>query len=157
MQQKGTIGAGRQDGIAILVTTVALLLVAMIGLTSLEHTREESTSGGRSRNVARTLHAADAGIQFARSRLSQSPPNLNSFSLAMLDGAEVESRQRDQGSPQVLTDMGVGGTADGYALNGGTASVSNRIYQVNVTGTAGSAVVEVEARFAVEEPGSASY
>ncbi|MGI9540004.1 MAG: hypothetical protein ACR2N6_07645 [Miltoncostaeaceae bacterium] len=157
MQQQSTIGAGRQDGIAILVTTVALLLVAMIGLTSLEHTREESTSGGRSRNVTRTLHAADAGIEFARSRLSQSPPNLNSFSLAMLDGAAVESRQRDQGSPQVLTEIGVGGTTDGYALNSGSASINNRIYQANVTGTAGSAVVEVEARFAVEEPATSSY
>ena len=157
MQQQSTIGTRRQDGIAILVTTVALLLVAMIGLTSLEHTREESTSGGRSRNVARTLHAADAGIEFARSRLSQTPPNLNAFTLAMLDGAQVESRQRDDGSPQTLTEVGIGGTAEGYALNSGVASINNRIYQVNVTGTAGSAVVEVEARFAVAEPATSSY
>jgi len=157
MEQTSNIGASRQDGIAILVTTVALLLVAMIGLTSLEHSREESTSGGRSRNFARTLHAADAGIEFARSRLSQTPPNLTAFNLALLDGAQVASRQRDQGSAQVLSEVGVGGVAEGYALNGGTASITNRIYQVNVTGTAGSAVAELEARFAVEEPSTSSY
>jgi Tfp pilus assembly protein PilX len=149
--------AHRQDGIAILVTTVALLLVAMIGLTSLEHTQEESTSAGRSRNYARTLHAADAGIEFARSRLGQTPPNLTAFDLTLLDGAQVASRQRDQGSAQVLNEVGVGGTTEGYALNSGAASMSNRIYQVNVTGTAGSAVAELEARFAVAEPGSTSY
>lgn len=157
MQQHRTQGSKRQDGLAVLITTVALLIVAMIGLTSLEHSREESTSGGRSRNVARTLHAADAGIEFAQSRLSQAPPNLNAFSLGMLDGAQVESRQRAQGSAQVLNEIGIGGTAEGYALNTGAGSISNRIYQANVTGTAGTAVVEVEARFAVAEPSTASY
>jgi Tfp pilus assembly protein PilX len=157
MQRERSHGVKRREGIAILVTTIALVLVAMIGLTSLEHTREEATSGGRSRNVARTLHAADAGIEFARNRVAQTPPNLNAFSLTLLDGAEVESRQRADTAPQTLTEIGLSGTTSGYSLNTGAATVNSRIYQVNVTGTAGSAVVEVEARFGVAEPGSGSY
>ena len=157
MQHLGNNGTKRREGIAVLITTVALLLVAMIGLTSLEHSREESTSGGRSRNVARTLHAADAGIEFARSRLSQTPPNLNGFTLNLLDGAQVMSGDRDDTTAQTITEIGVGGTAAGYSLNTGSGSVNNRIYQVNVTGTAGSAVVEVEARFGVAEPSGGSY
>jgi hypothetical protein len=150
--------AKRTQGVAILVTTVALLLVAMIGLTSLEHTREESTSGGRSRNTTRTLHAADAGVHFAQHRLSESPPNLNAFSLNLLDGAQAESRTRSQGSPQNLSEIGTGGASEGFVLNiGDSGAINKRIYQVNVTGTAGAAVVEVEARFAVSEAGTGAY
>ncbi len=157
MQREISHGANRRDGMAILITTVALLLIAMVGLTSLEHSREESTSGGRSRNVARTLHAADAGIEFARNRLSQIPRVLVGFSLNLLDGASVQSRRRTDTAVQDLTEIGAGGAWDGYTLNTGSPTLSSRIYHVNVTGTAGSAVVEVEARFSVAEPGTGSY
>jgi hypothetical protein len=157
MQHENTQGANRRDGMAILITTVALLLIAMIGLTSLEHSREESTSGGRSRNVVRTLHAADAGIEFARNRLSQTPPTLVGFTLNLLDGAAVRSGRRTDASAQDLTDVGTGGAMSGYTLNTGSATLNSRIYQVNVTGTAGSAVVEVETRYRVAEPGLSSY
>lgn len=145
----------REQGIALLVTVVTLLIATMIGLTALQQTQEESTAGGRARATARTLQAADAGIQFAVSRLSASPPNLNAFSLNLANGVTVESRKRTQGSAQDITEeVGGGSPPEGYAINiGGGTGVTNRLYRVTVTATGGPAVAEIETLIGRPEAG----
>ena len=137
----------REQGVALVVTVVTLVIATMIGLTALQHTQEESTAGGRARATARTLHAADAGVQFAMGRLAQSPPYLNAFSLTLANGLTVESRTRTQGTPQNIAQVTTGGSSapEGYAINiGADSGVSNHIYRVSVTATAGSAAAELE-------------
>lgn len=140
--------ARRQGGAALLVTTLVLLLVGMLALTSIKDSEQESTAGARSRATARTLYAADAGIHLALSRLSQTPPDLNSFDVDMADGANVQSRSRSQAGPVAIQQVSIGQAEDGYALNvGGGASSLTRIYQVNVTASyANAAAAELEAR-----------
>lgn len=148
----------RQQGVALIIAVVALLMVAMIGINALEHSQEESTSGGRSRNASHTLHVADAGVQLGIARLAQTPPNLNAFSVN-LDGATVESRTRTQGSPQNLEQEAMSSPPDGFAINvGSDSSFAGRVYQVNVTATSGTgAVAEIEARFSRLESGGSTY
>lgn len=134
----------RQEGIALLVTVTMLVIATMIGLTALQQTQEESTAGGRQRASARTLHAADAGVEFAISRLSQATPVTTGFTLD-IEGATVQTRRRTQGSQQNISQLGAGGAADGYAINiGGGTTATNLVFMVNITATSGGSVAEIE-------------
>ena len=48
-----------ERGVALLIAVIMLLLISAIGIAALQHAREESTGGGRSRHHTRNLHAAD--------------------------------------------------------------------------------------------------
>jgi Tfp pilus assembly protein PilX len=148
----------RQEGAALIVAVVTLLMVAMIGINALKSSQEESTSGGRARNATHTLHVADAGVQFAVARLAQTPPNLSAFSVNV-DGATVQSRARSQGSPQNLVQEAMSSPPEGFAINvGSDSSFAGRVYQVNVTATSGTgSVAEVEARFSRLDSGGSAY
>jgi len=138
----------REGGVALLVTSLVLLLVGMLAIASLQDAEQESTAGARSRATARTLYAADAGIQLALGRLIQSPPNLNAFDLDLADGANIQSRARTETLPAPITQVSLGEAEEGYALNiGAGASSVSRVYQVNVTSSyANAAAAELEAR-----------
>jgi hypothetical protein len=148
----------RQEGAALIIAVVALLMVAAIGMSALQHTQEESTAGARSRNAAHTLQAADAGIQFAIARLAQTPPKLDAFSIG-IDGVTVDSRTRGDGTPQNLDQADMGEPPEGYAINvGSDSSFAGRVFEVNITATAPTgAVAELEARFSRMESGGGTY
>jgi Tfp pilus assembly protein PilX len=147
----------REQGAALIVAVVTLLMAAMIAVNSMQHTQEESTSGARSRNTARTLQAADAGVEFAIARLSQSPPNLTAFSVNV-DGTTVESRARSEATPQPLIQDNAGAPPEGYSMNVGSGSgFAGSVYLVNITATNGSSAAQLEVRFSSLEPGGASY
>ncbi len=137
-----------QEGLALLTTSIVLLLVAMLAVAALRDSERESTSGARSRAATRTLHAADAGIQVARAHLTESPPDLVSINLSM-GNATIQSRTRAQTTPLDLDQMeGFGEVPEGYAVNLGTtgAAYVNEIYRVNITATTGSSAAELEAK-----------
>lgn len=141
-------GPRRERGAALLVTSLVLLLVGMLAIASIQDAEQESTAGGRARATTRTLYAADAGIQLALGRLSQSPPNLNAFDIDMADGANIQSRSRTQAMPATIKPVGSTSGEEGYALNvGAGASSTTTVYQVNVTASyANAAAAELEAR-----------
>lgn len=144
----------REAGVALIVTTLVLLLIGMIAMTALEDSEREATAGARSRANSRTLYAADAGIQLAMVRLSKSPPDLTAFDVNLADGANVQSRTRSAGSPTDIGQVGLGATPDGCDLSV-DANCLPRIYQVNVTASyANSATAELEAK--VSRTGGAS-
>jgi Tfp pilus assembly protein PilX len=149
----------RRQGSALIVTTLILLLVTMLVLTSIKDSEQESTAGARSRATARTLYAAEAGIQLALSRLTETPPNLESFDVSLADGAAVQSRTRAEGSASPIDQVGLGETTEGFALNvGGGATSLSRVYEVNVTATYGNGgAAELEARLAREEAVASGY
>jgi Tfp pilus assembly protein PilX len=153
------VASKRQAGSALIITTLVLLLVTVLALTSLQDSEMESTAGARSRATARTLYAADAGIQLALARLSQSPPNLDPFAVDLADGASVESRTRSDPAPEVIHQVALGEASEGYSLNvdGGATDVT-RIFELNVTAeSANSATAELEARLGREEVIATGY
>ena len=76
----------REQGMALLLSAVILMLVSMLAFSALQHSEQEATSGARSRSSLRTIYAADAGIELALSRLTQSPPDLSAFSVGLANG-----------------------------------------------------------------------
>ena len=147
-----------RQGAALLVTALIMVAVGMLAFTAIRHSEQESTGGARSRATTRSLYAADAGLQLARSRLRESPPNLTSFDIDLAEGANVQSRTRTDGSPQDLNQVGIGAPAEGYALNvGAGASYVNRVYLVAVTSTSGGSTAELEAKLNRTEIEATSY
>jgi Tfp pilus assembly protein PilX len=160
MTQQPESSHRREHGSALIVTTLILLLVSMLVLTSIKDSEQERTAGARARASSRTLYAAEAGIQLALTRLTQTPPNLDSFSINLTDvGATVESRTRSEGSASDIDQVGLGNVTDGFALNiGGGATSLSRVYELNVTASyASSAAAELEARLAREEAVPSGY
>jgi Tfp pilus assembly protein PilX len=148
----------REQGMALLLSAVILMLVSMLAFSAMQHSEQEATSGARSRSTMRTIYAADAGIELALSRLTQSPPNLSAFNVGLADGANFQSRTRTQGSPQLLAQAGIGEPEEGYSLNvGAGVSHVSRVFLVNVTATAGGSTAELEARLARSAADSAGY
>jgi len=142
----------------MLVTVLVLVLVSMLSLAALESSKQESTAGARSRSTTRSLHVADAGVQLALSRLTQSPPNLTAFDIDLVEGANVQSRARSETSPKDLGQSAIGEAAEGYAVNVGVgAGFVHRIYRLNVTASAGGSTAEVEAKLSRSEADAISY
>lgn len=137
----------RQQGAALLVTMLILTVISLVSFAALRHSGQEANSGARSRNTTKTLYTADAGVQLALSRLTQSPPELSSFDIDLPGGGNLQSRAREQGSPVPIDQVGLGASREGYALNVGAGVQSlSRVYLVNVTATSGGSTAEVEAK-----------
>ena len=146
-----------QEGLALLTTSLVMVLMGLLALAALNDSERESTSGARSRATTRNIHAADAGIQLARTHLTQSPPNLTPIDVSFGD-AKIQSRSRTQSTPQTLDQVGLGAAPEGYSVNvGAGASFFNRIYQVNVTATTGSSAAELEAKLSRVEAEGQGY
>jgi hypothetical protein len=140
------------------VTAIVLVLISMLSLAALDSASQENTAGARSRSTTRSLHVADAGVQLALSRLSQSPPDLTAFDIDLTDGANVQSRTRSETTPQDLGQAGIGEAEEGYAVNVGVgAGFVHRVYRLNVTATAGGSTAEVEAKLSRSEADAISY
>ena len=150
--------ASRRRGSALLITMLVLMLVSMLAITGLDRSQEESTSGARLRSSTKTLHAADSGLQLVASRLTQSPPDLSAFDIALAGGARVASRSRTDATPQDISQVGLGTPSEGYALNIGPGVVSlTRVYRVHTTAIAGGSTVELEAKVARMSADAAGY
>ena len=148
----------RQGGAALFITALILMLVSLLAVTAIYNSEQESLGGARSRNTSRTFYAADAGIQLALSRLSQSPPNLTPFDINLVGGANMQSRSREQATPQVLKQVSLGEPPEGYSVNVGSgAGYINRVFLVNVTATSGGSTAELEAKLSRTEPEAAGY
>lgn len=147
----------REEGLALLTTAFVLVLVALLAFAALDDSERESTSGARSRAATRSVHAADAGIQIARTHLAESPPDLTEIDLSY-GGATIQSRSRSESTATPLDQVGLGETKEGYAVNvGAGATIINRIYQVNVTSSSGASTAELEAKLNRMEAESHGY
>ena len=148
----------RQGGAALFITALILMLVGMLAVTSIYNSEQESVGGARARSTSRTFYAADAGIQLALTRLAESPPDLTSFDIDLADGANVQSRSRQEATPVELKQVGLGKPPEGYGVNvGSSAGYINRIFLVRTTATSGGSTVELEAKLSRTEPEAAGY
>jgi hypothetical protein len=127
-----------------------LLLLTAIGVAAVDHSGQESAGRGRTRAAMQVLYAADAGIEFARSRIAQNDPSAIDFTLP--GGITVQSRRRSVTGAQVLppATATVGGV--GYSLLVGTSG-GGQVFLVNITATGpNSAAAEIEAKIARGAP-----
>ena len=145
--------SGRQDGIALIITILILLLVSTIGIASIEHSGGEFSSAGRARASTVALYGAEAGLQLAINQFAQEPADLTAVNVTLDDGTGVQSGTRADTAPQPLTKGGTGLPPEGYSLNAGSGYV-NRRYRAEVTArTTGGSAVELESLFAKLEAG----
>lgn len=142
----------RQAGIALIITLMVMVLVATIAIAAMNNSREEMVAGGRSRSVITSLFAAEAGVQFAEARILP-PRDLDAFSIDV-GGITVESRERDDPSPQDIDADGVGKPPPGYSINIGAGFV-NQIFEVHSTAeNARLPTTELEVRLGLLTPNS---
>jgi len=121
----------REEGIALLVTAILILLVGLLVLTSLSQTGEESVAGARARSTARALYAADGGMQLALNRVTQTPPDTSAIDFS-IGSFGVQSRTRAQGAAQDIDSLGAGLPPEGYGINTGSGYVSE-LFLVDMT------------------------
>jgi hypothetical protein len=140
----------RDQGMALFLAVFILTLVSMVALAGIQNSENEATSSGRSRASMRMLHAADAGIEFAASRVAKN--NFASFSLDLGGGRNVESRRRSDPNPINISEAGRGLAPEGFAIPSGAGSTGyvTDVYLVNVTATsANGSVVELESKLGI--------
>jgi hypothetical protein len=147
-----------EQGMALFLAVFILTLVSMVALAGIQNSENEATSSGRSRATMRVLYAADAGIEFAASRIAKN--NVAPFNLDLGGGRTVQSRRRTDPAPVGFEQSGQGRPPDGFALpsgGGATAYVTNTfLVNVTATSTTGS-VVELESKLGVLGVGGGGY
>ena len=147
---RSTAARKRERGAALLITTMMLVVLAALAFTSMRYSEQESTGSARSRAGTRTFYAADSGIQLAMSHLAQDPADLTAFDVNLANGANVQSRAREELLPSALDELttAAGEPQEGESLNVGTGiGTVTRIYRVTVTATSpNGATAEVDAK-----------
>ena len=164
--------AGDEDGIALIIAVVVLLLLSAIGLAALQGAQSELTAGGYSRLKTRTLYAADSGIGLVRNQLNivtgasltgtPYPDRNPIYQGTLMVGAnglftEIRTGTADNATPQAIARLGTV-RRDGDQVNVNSAnSFSYGIYRADVAAVdPGGGSVELQAQFMVNE-GSDSY
>lgn len=121
----------REGGVALITAVLILVLVATVAVAALKSSEQELRAGGRSRSTMNSFYAAEAGIEYAENRI-RAPRDLSPFSFTLSDGTTVQSRKRDQASPQKIEDDGLGNPPAGYSINIGSG-FQNELFNLNVT------------------------
>ena len=148
--------AKHEEGVALLITVMMVLLTGVLALMSIEHSGSEMVAGSRARSTSRTLHAADGGMQLAFTRVSQSPPNLNPIDI-LIGNIDVESRTRAETSAQNIEFLGTGASPEGYGVNVGSG-YSSELYQVDITSLApNGSTAQLQSKFYTFEATPSGY
>ena len=121
----------REEGVALITAVLILIMVATVAVSALKSSEEELRAGGRSRSTMNSFYAAEAGIDYAKNRI-RAPRDLTAFNFTLSDGTTVQSRKREQGTPQDISDEGLGNPPAGYSINIGSG-FQNELFSLNVT------------------------
>jgi type II secretory pathway component PulK len=142
---------------ALLVVVMILALVGTLVVGTLSDSGSEAASSGRIRAASRALYVADAGIEMARNRIGQNPPNLQPFNVVLDEGWNVQTRSKTDLYPQPIAAAGQGEGGDSYSINSGAGFAAD-VYLVNVTSTfPGGATAEIEAKIGKISAGIGGY
>ncbi len=151
-----TRARSRKEGIALITSVLILILVATVAVSGLRSSEQELRSGGRSRSSHASFYAAEAGVEYAENRI-RAPRDLSAFSFTLTDGTVVESRSRDQATPQDIMEAGLGNPPPGYSLNIGSG-FQNELFQMNVTAArANLPTSEIEVKVGVLTTNAGAY
>jgi hypothetical protein len=150
----------RQDGIALLIAVLLLLMVSAIGVVAIDHAGEQNSVAGHERRTAITFHAADAGVQYGRQRVFHKPPILDSFDVTLDDGQTgFRSGTRTDTSAQDVAPPDPGPPPDGFSINvGGAGGFVNQNSTLEITATGpGNTTVQLETRVSQTVGGFGRY
>lgn len=146
---------GQEQGLALLLTVMVLIMITAMALASIYHAGEESTGGRRAKAAMDALYGADAGIELSRNRVAVG--DLSAINMTF-NGIQVQSRARSETSAQPIVLVGTTGLAGDNMINVGSAiGLTNEIYRVRMTATsfAGS-VAEIHSNISYTGPGLGS-
>ncbi len=155
-----------EEGIALLVTVVLLLLLSAIGVTALQRAQDETIGGGASRRKVSMLLAADAALHVVEAQLSSAQtqfPDVSPLDNAQFINDEVGlplavrtgSIDSSTSVPiqKVGTTYGEGGQINVNSPN----TFSYGVYRTGVVVTdPGGGNVQLQAQYSVLE-GASSY
>ena len=140
-------------GVAMISVLLVMSIVILLAIGAIDFSERELRAGGQSRAVGNSLYAAEAGVEFATNRLLP-PRDLSAFTFNLADGTTVQSRSRDDSTPQDIGVGGLGSPPAGYSVNIGAGFV-NETFQVNITaGATSKPTTEVEVRLGLLTPNS---
>ena len=151
-----------ERGVALLIAVIMLLLISAIGIAALQHAREESTGGGRSRHHTRNLHAADGVLSLVVQQLAaenpqnrQLPVDFANFIQDPTSGVWTRGRTGTPDNPAAQPIRHCGNaTRSGDALG----QFPRNIYCVNVLASDTGGRVGLQAQYAVLDPsGGGNY
>jgi PilX N-terminal len=74
LRQRLTSQARDEQGMALLIAVIVLLLMSALGLQALQHAGDEASGSGRSRRKDATLYAAESGLKMLQVKLSKGDP-----------------------------------------------------------------------------------
>jgi Tfp pilus assembly protein PilX len=172
-----TRATAREEGMALLIAVIVLLLMSALGLAALQHAGDEASGSGRARRKDSTLYAADSGIKIIQMKLlttyvaspSMSAVNLDEPTLvkdALGNPIAIKSGAPENGTlptaaQSIAADPNVPSeNQDGYMLNQGSpASQQFRPVRADVTALdVANGMVHLQAQFSVlEGTGGGSY
>ena len=127
----------KQEGVALVIALLMLLILTLIGISSISTTTFEAGISGNERVRADAFYAAEAGIQVA---INQVPDNLSPIPKTTIkeDSYYWSGRTQDEGSPQPLQSLGL------YAKAAFDSTWAFKRFQVNTTGKYFGATKEME-------------
>jgi Tfp pilus assembly protein PilX len=126
-----------EKGIAMVVALVILLVLTLIGFSSINTTTFESNIAGNERFGANAFYAAEGCLQMGFNRL----PDVAAFNVSTLGDASCWSGSiKDKASPKPLTAGGL------FKNQGYDQSYSFRVYGVNASAESSGSVKEVDSK-----------
>jgi hypothetical protein len=127
---------GEKKGIAIIIALLILLVLTLIGISSITTTNFETSLSGNERLKADAFYAAEAGIQVGISQI----PDTNPIQKRELkeDSYYWGGTANDRGDPKGLKSLGL------YQMAGFDSSWGFKRFQVNTTGESFGARREIE-------------
>jgi Na+-transporting methylmalonyl-CoA/oxaloacetate decarboxylase gamma subunit len=127
----------RQEGVALVIALLMLLILTLIGISSITTTTFESSISGNERVTTDAFYASEAGNQVA---INQLPDNISAIPKTTIkqDSSYWSGSANDEGSPKPLKSLGV------YPKAGFDSSWEFKRFQVNTTGKYIGATKEIE-------------
>jgi Tfp pilus assembly protein PilX len=126
-----------KKGAALIIALLILLVLTLIGISSISTTIFETTISGNERGRTDAFYAAEAGIQVA---INQIPDNTNPIPKTELkeDSSYWSGGTYDEGSPKSLKNLGL------HQKAGFDSSWAFERFQLNTTGKFSGTTKEIE-------------
>lgn len=167
----GSTGLRDEQGAALLVAVVLLLLMSALGITALQHAQDEASASGRARRKDATLYAGEAGLAMVQSSLlanynGSSMPAFTIDEPALVNDGYGHPIAVRSGRPENAAAESIGGATsgaaeapDGYMINLGNQSAQSfTAVRADIVATdAGNGTVHLQAQYRLHEGGGGGH
>ena len=126
-----------EKGVALIIALLMLLVLTLIGISSISTTTFETSISGNERVRADAFYAAEAGIQVA---INQVPDNTNPIPKTKIkdDSYYWSGTAKDEGDPKSLKSLGL------HSKAGFDSSWAFKRFQLNTAGKFSGMTKEIE-------------